>query len=106
MNNLTLDEIAQRISDVVLGEKFLNKKSLQSKIRPILSIWIKKADKTKKYRGKTTPESKLQWTIEKEKITSKFWLNTLRAEIGEENVKKYYKKQQELLKSEGYDKNM
>ena len=92
MDNLSLDEIASRIADKVLETRIVSKKELTEKIRPLLKIWLKKADTTKKYRKKT-PEAVLQYTIELEKSTSRFWLEVAREKIGLNNMKPFYDKQ-------------
>lgn len=96
--NLSLNEIASRISDALLEEPYWQKSSMINKIRPILKIWIKRADSVKKHKSKTTTLHKLQWTVQSKQTEARYWLDALRKEIGEDAVKPYYDRQQEFLR--------
>lgn len=98
MNNLKLNEIADRICDAILEERFINKETLLSRIRPILKIWLKRADGVKNCKTKPATVHKLQWTAQAKRVEARFWLEVLRKEIGEDAVKPYYDKQTEYLK--------
>ena len=99
--NLSIDEISNRIIDTILAETYLEKESLKEAIRPVLKIWLKNTDGVKKYRGKSTDKAKLHFTQEQKRVSAKFWLDALREEIGEDNVKPYYDKHNQHLKDEG-----
>lgn len=96
--DLKLDEIANRITDAVLEERFINKESLLKRIRPILKIWLKRADGVKNCKTKPATVHKLQWTVQAKRIEARYWLEVLRKEIGEDAMKPYYDKQTDYLK--------
>ena len=41
MKDLSLEEISERIIDVVISENMLDRDSLRKRIKPILNIWVK-----------------------------------------------------------------
>ena len=99
MADLSLDEIAERIINVVLNERYINKESLTKIIKPILKIWLKKADS---FKSQKAPKSKLQSTIESRNIQQKYWLGKVRELLSEDDMKVYYNELDELLFKEGY----
>ena len=102
-NNLSIEEISDRIIEAVLNERHLNKDSLKGIIKPILKIWLKNTDGVKKYRGKKTPVVNIKFAEAQKRFQGQFWLNVLRKEIGEDRVKPYYDKCNSLLKNEQLD---
>jgi len=102
MKNLSLNDIASRIADAVLEHRIVSKTSLVAAIRPILEIWIKKADATKKYNGKKTPLAALQKTIESRDVQSEFWRQEMIKIKGKDNMREYYDNLDSLLIEKGY----
>lgn len=100
MADLSLDEIASRIADAVIDSVFLNKKDLTEKIRPILKIWIKKADS---FKSQKATKSKLQYTIEKKAFSEKFWRRKFTEVTGKDNMQPYYDELNNALKQEGFN---
>lgn len=89
MSDLSINEIAERAACAILEERYINKDSIVARLKPILKIWLKKADATKKYKGRNTTLSKLQATIEEEKSEKTFWKNKVK-EIDGNNMTKHY----------------
>ncbi len=90
--DLKTKDIAEKLADYFLQHNFVNKAHLVDKITPIINIWVKRQNKTKIYK-QSTKQSKLQYTIEKRGIESKFWLNILRDKLSDAEMKELYAKQ-------------
>lgn len=104
MNDLSIEEVTRRVVEGILDLRYFDRQSLSDKVRPILRVWLKQADKTKKYRGvgkRNVPQAKLQYTIDKEKFTCKMWLNELRKVVSEDEMKKLYEAHKTELKRAG-----
>ena len=101
MEDLSLNEIASRIADAVIEKSYVSKRDLQERIRPLLKIWLKKADSFKRQKAS---KSKLQETIESRDIQQKFWLKKYKELIGSENMQPHYDELTEILKAGGYIK--
>lgn len=102
MADLPIDEIANRIIDAILSDNILTREKLKERIRPILKIWVKRADGVKKYRGKNTPKAKLQEHINQKEIELEFWKKKLREVVGGSNMHPLYDEITDLLKAGGY----
>ena len=74
MEDLSINEIADRIIDVVLEQRIINREELTKRIRPILSIWFKKCNIPKTREGfeatiiKLTKEHELRINAYKQKL--------------------------------------
>jgi hypothetical protein len=88
MNELSLNDIAERVVDAVLEERFLNKKSLTKTIRPILKIWFNKSSKHKKPSNK--PTDKLLETIEVRGLERVYWRKKVEEIVGADNMRPFY----------------
>ena len=105
MQNLTLDDITDRIIDAILDSNMFNRVSLQPKIRAILKIWLKKTDETKKYKHrKKTPEAALQKTIESRELQANFWRQFMIDKHGKENMQPFYDMLNKQMIEKGYMK--
>ena len=105
--NLSLDEIADRIIDVILDERILSKESLKLRIRPILKIWLKCTDSPKITTNDILP--KHIKTLEIRQITIDFWKTEFKKKATHEefvNVsEKISKIQNEFEKTYIYEKS-
>jgi len=101
MEDLSLNDIAEKIINAILQEPHINRESLQLRIRPILKIWLKKTDE---FRTPKVPKTKLQFTIENREIQLRYWLNITRKIAGLENMQPYYDELDKELKEKGYKK--
>jgi len=88
METTSLNDIAKRISDVVLEERYLNKESLTNKITPILKIWFNMNNSHKKKSSK--PKDKLLQTIEIRGMERDFYKEELKKIVGVEGMNDYY----------------
>jgi len=97
--DLSLDEIAKRITNAIMNEPYFDRDSLNGIIKPILKIWLKKTDS---FKSQKAPKSRLQETIENRQIQLKFWYNKTKELVNEDTMKSYYKELDEILVNEGY----
>jgi len=101
MRNISLDEIANRIVNVVLDSPYINKESLENKIRSILKIWIKQTDS---FKSQKADLPRLQFTIEKEEFEKHFWKNQVKELVTEDKMQEYYQKSNKALEDSGFKK--
>jgi len=102
MEDLSLDEITKRIIDVVLEENILDRDFLNERIRPILKIWLKVADKPRRFKENKATPSKLQQTINQRGMEREFWREKIIKIKGKNNMEELYAELTELMKKEGY----
>lgn len=99
MNELSLDEISDRVIQAVLDMPIFDKHELKKRIRPILSIWMKKSNAPHTSAGyinhieKLEKENKLRVKSYQEKLTKqsqsqRVYRNALIEAIGIEEVTK------------------
>lgn len=99
--DLSLEETAEVITNIILEEKFLNKEHLIKKLVPILALWTKKADKTKKL---SASDEVIDKTIRSRDFARRFWLNKVRESCNNDTIimQPLYDELDELMIKEGF----
>ncbi len=80
MEDLSLNEIADRIVDAVLEQRVLNREELIKTIRPLLSIWTKRCNVSKDREG-------FKATIQKLEKENSLRINNYKKKLTKENTK-------------------
>ena len=103
MRNYTIDELSEMIVDAILSEQFLNKAVLIPKVRALIKTMVDLKNVPKNYNSYTSisREAKRLRTIEQRGKEVKFWMNIVK-ELDVLNMEAYYKRQEEMLISEGF----
>ena len=100
--DLNLDDISIMIANSILSEKIINKKRLPEVIKPIIKILIRDRDSVKRVNNKTEKQ-RLIYTIEKKEFEQKYWRNKVKALVGDDNIKQYYRNLENSLIKEGFN---
>lgn len=88
MQDLKVEDIAERIVDAILELPTFSRKSLIDTIKPLINIWIKKQN-IKKTNNPNIDN--LYITIEKTKLESLHWKTLCRSLVSEDEMQKQFK---------------
>ena len=100
MNDLSLDEIADKIITAILTEPHINKETLQLRIKPLLKIWLKKTDS---FKSNKVDKNRLQFTIEKRGLSIKFWVEQIQKIKNKDEMQLLYNGHKLLMQKEGFE---
>ena len=103
MADLKLTDIAERIATAIMDKNWISKEHLIQAIHPILKIWLKKTDSSRKTRNPKT--DRLYLTIHTKEIQCKFWHGKAKAMMGESKLKECYKEIDNILIAKGLKKS-
>jgi len=100
MPNISLNEIADKIIEAILEERYINKESLKALIKPILKIWFYNTN----YSEKEKPISEYQRLIYDREFQCQFWKDKIKNHISKDQLEMYYRELNDKLIDAGFIK--
>lgn len=95
--DIKVSEVVNRIIDVVLEENIISKESLQKRIHPILSIWVRKRNLTKKSSNPKNINNQIR-ALEMQRVETQFWKHKCKDIVNDSEMNEFYSELDEYIK--------